>query len=73
MFLFPDYNFYPRTKNNAVVWITAHTLQYVFVTPHKLMSAEDYIDFLKRTRWKLGASTIQRRLFANFLKVIDEV
>ena len=48
----PDFQQWPPQKRSAVLWIMAHFVQYRFLTQRRL-SLLDYMDFLRRARWKL--------------------
>jgi hypothetical protein len=51
MLLRPDFYFYPPQRQRAVIWLVGHTVYYI-ITRKNMTSLEDYVEFLKRTRWK---------------------
>jgi hypothetical protein len=65
----PDFNFYPPQRQRAVIWLMGHTVYYV-ITSQDMMSLEDYVEFLKRTRWKTYNKKGGRQIFGNNLTVI---
>jgi hypothetical protein len=46
-----------------------HTVYYV-ITRQDMMSLEDYVEFLKRTRWKTSNKKGGRQLYGIYLTVI---
>jgi hypothetical protein len=46
----PDFELRPIQKHNATVWMLGHMLGYV--QNNQTLTMEDYLDFLKRARWK---------------------
>jgi hypothetical protein len=67
----PDFKLWPNQKHQAVVWILAHHMQYVLRT-RSHMSMVDYLDFMRRARWKLYRAGPQPRPTGNYLMVLDD-
>jgi hypothetical protein len=65
----PDFHFYPPQRQRAVIWLMGHIVYYV-ITKQDMMSLEDYVEFLKRTRWKTYNNKGGRQLFGNYVTVI---
>jgi hypothetical protein len=69
MLLLPDFYFYPPQRQRAVIWLVGHTVYYI-ITRQNMMSLEDYVEFLKRTRWKAYNKKGGRQIYGNYLTVI---
>jgi hypothetical protein len=63
------FSFLPATKTTSSYMDDGHTVYYV-ITRQDMMSLEDYVKFLKRTRWKTYNKKEGRQLFGNYLAVI---
>jgi hypothetical protein len=51
MELSPKYQFWPAQKQAAITWIIARLVNYRFQAERRL-SLKDYLDFIRRARWK---------------------
>jgi hypothetical protein len=69
-FLRPAYHFWPPTKTAAVTWILAQFVCYRLHTQRR-QSLSDYLDFLRRTRWKYMARPRFRNNVGAYLDVLD--
>jgi hypothetical protein len=47
----PDFHFWPPPRHAAIIWILAHLVFYRVQASQRL-SLKDYMDFLRRARWK---------------------
>ena len=47
----PAFHYWPPQRQSALIWIMAH-LVYHRLQSHKRQSLHDFMDFLKRARWK---------------------
>jgi hypothetical protein len=47
----PDFQYWPPQRQTALIWILAR-LVYYRLQNHRRLSLRDYMDFLKRARWK---------------------
>jgi hypothetical protein len=56
------------TRQRAVIWLVGHTVYYI-ITRQNMMSLEDYVEFLKRTRWKTYNKKGGRQIFGNYLSI----
>ena len=54
--------------NNATVWTIAHLVWYI-TNEHRL-SLTDYIDFLRRARWKAYKMPRRMRIVGNYLETL---
>jgi hypothetical protein len=48
----PDFHYWPPQRQTALIWILAY-LVYYRVQTHRRLSLRDFMDFLKRARWKV--------------------
>jgi len=64
----PQFHLWPPQRHNATVWTLAHLVWYI-TNEHRL-SLTDYIDFLRRARWKAYKRPRQRRIVGNYLEVL---
>jgi hypothetical protein len=46
----PDFEIYPLQRHNATIWMIGHMIGYIYDNPS--LTQQDFLDFLKRTRWK---------------------
>ena len=67
---FPDYTLWPRQRHNATTWILGHMMWYVTanMTTPTLM---DYMDYMKRTRWKVHNQRHHKQHCGNYLQILD--
>jgi len=66
----PQFQIWPTKLNNPVLWLIAN----VVIFRHQqrtTLTLNNFMDFLLRTRWKLLNYTRGRKLFGNYLTVID--
>jgi hypothetical protein len=47
----PDFHYWPPQRQTALIWILEHLVYYRIQT-HRRLSLRDFMDFLKRARWK---------------------
>jgi hypothetical protein len=47
----PQFTLWPPQRNRAVLWLLANLI--TFRTQKRYLTLQDFIDFIKRTRWKL--------------------
>ena len=52
----PDFQLWPPQRQTAVIWILAHLVAYSLQSSRRL-SLLDYMDFLRRARWRLYNGT----------------
>jgi hypothetical protein len=67
----PDFTHWPNQKHGAVLWLLAHHVQYI-VSAHTRLSMKEYMDFLKRARWKEHRNGRRPRPTGNYLLVLDD-
>jgi hypothetical protein len=46
----PDFEIYLPQRQNATIWMIGHMLGYVY--DNQSVTLQDFLDFLKRARWK---------------------
>jgi exonuclease III len=64
----PQFQFWPPQRHNAIVWIIGHLVWYL-TNEHRL-SLTDYIDFLRRARWKIINTQQSRRTMGKYLEIL---
>jgi hypothetical protein len=67
--LFPDFRLWPPPKPNATFWILGHRVYYSLNGP-KALSLINYLDFLRRMRWRTYQWPKRLRICGNYLDVI---
>jgi hypothetical protein len=67
---FPDFIIYPPQRHNATVWIIGHTISYI--THSDTLSLQDYLDFLRRSRWKAQNSNDQYKHYGRYLEILEQ-
>jgi hypothetical protein len=65
----PTFHYWPAQKQEDIVWIVAHLVAYLLQTQRHL-SLADYMNFLKRVRWKECRRTTKTPLVGRYLEVI---
>jgi hypothetical protein len=68
--LHPDFLLWPAQKHSAVLWLMAHLVHYCLQGGRRL-SLTDYMDFLRRTRWRHLQRTKGTKATGNYLDVLD--
>jgi len=66
----PCFNFWPRQKQRATLWILANYV-YFRIQHGPTSTTQEYFDYLQRTRWKLYQTTNRMKLLGNYLSVLD--
>ena len=64
----PDFEIRAIQKHNATVWMIGHMLGYMYDNP--TLTMQDFLDFLKRARWK---TYNQRHKFPSCGKYLDVI
>jgi hypothetical protein len=68
---FPDYKLWPIQRHNATTWILGHMVWYV--TANKVKpTLLDYLDYMKRKRWKEHEEKRLRQHCGNYLQILDD-
>lgn len=65
----PSFQHWPAQRHAAILWIIAHLVHYRLQTRRRF-SLLDYMDFLKRARWKAYHQTIRRPETGRYLDVL---
>ena len=65
----PAFRLWPRQRHVATLWILAHLVCYL-VHNRLTVSLEEYIDFLRRARWKHYQTPKRRATVGNYLQII---
>jgi hypothetical protein len=68
----PDFLHDPQQKREAILWMLAHHVAYTLRARRRL-SLVDYMDFLRRARWKLYQTTKRPRITGNYLTMLDDI
>jgi hypothetical protein len=66
----PDFLIWPPQRHRAVLWMLAHMAVYR-TTNERTLNKHDYLDFLRRGRWKFHSLPARRRLVGNYLSILD--
>jgi hypothetical protein len=67
----PSYQLWPPKRHNATTWILAHMTYYV-ITNQRTPSMQDYIDYMRRSRWKFIHQGKGRTVCGHYLDVLCE-
>jgi len=65
----PNFRLWPRQRHLATLWILANLVFYL-VNNRRTMSREDYIDFLRRARWKHYQGKKRWETVGNYLEIL---
>jgi hypothetical protein len=65
----PTYQFWPAQEQAAITRIIVHLVKYRPQTQRRL-SLRDYLDFLRRARWKEYQHTPRRHMMGRYLDVL---
>ena len=68
--LFPALNIWPPPRQNAILWVLGH-MDYFTLQDHPALELQDYIDFLRRPRWKTCRWCQRNKVYGNYLDVLD--
>jgi hypothetical protein len=71
LLLRPDFHIWPRQKHRAVLWLIAHNALYRSRRDHTL-KMHDYLDFMRRAKWKIDNQSNRSRLAGNYLSVLEQ-
>jgi hypothetical protein len=63
------FHYWPTQKQAAIIWIMAHLVAYRLQTQRRL-TLSDYMDFMKRARWKVYHRTTRRPTVGRYLDVL---
>ena len=63
------HNIRPIEKHNATTWMLGHMLGYIH--NNRNLSMKDYLDFLKRARWKEYSQRHRYQRCGKYLEIID--
>jgi hypothetical protein len=66
----PDFQQWPPQRQSVILCIMAHIVQYRLLTQRRL-SLLDYVDFMRRARWKLYRHARRPRVTGRYLIVIE--
>jgi hypothetical protein len=65
----PAFHYWPAQRQATILWIMAHLIHYRLQNCRRL-SLLDYMDFLKRARWKAYHRTLRRPETCRYLDVL---
>ena len=66
----PQFCLWSPQRQRAVMWLLSRHVIYRS-SRHQSSSSQDYLDFLRRSRWKMNQQSSKPKLVANFLSVVD--
>jgi hypothetical protein len=67
----PDFNIWPPKRHRAVLWILIHLVGYR-MKRDRLLTMNDFIDFMRRSKWKATNTANWTFLTGNYLQILDE-
>jgi exonuclease III len=67
----PDFQLWPPQRHGAVLWMISQMATYQTISDRTL-TKQDYLDFLRRARWKTVSNPATKRRVGNYLSVLDE-
>jgi hypothetical protein len=67
----PDFNLWPPNRHRAVLWILIHLAGYR-MKRDRILTMNDFIDFVRRSKWKATNTTNWTSLTGNYLQILDE-
>jgi hypothetical protein len=68
----PDFQLWPIQKHQAVTWIQSHHILYILHARDRISMIE-YLDFMRRARWKLYRAKQSPRPTGNYVLVLDDI
>jgi hypothetical protein len=60
---------HPKQKQNATIWMLGHMLGYMH--NNQTLTLQDYLDFMKRARWKEYTEHRKYKSCGKYLDVLD--
>ena len=66
----PAFHHWPAQRQAAILWLLAHFVHYRLQT-YRRLSLQDYMDFLKPSRWKAHQQPRKRPGTGRYLDVLD--
>jgi hypothetical protein len=66
----PQFKIWPPQRHRAILWFVANVVIYRN-QERKELTHIDFMDFLRRKRWKLDQHPKRRELVGNYLRIID--
>jgi hypothetical protein len=67
--LCPDLHLWPPKRHHAVLWILAHLALYR-TKQDRSLTMNDYLDFVRRPKWKLDNLSNRTSLVGNYLRIL---
>ena len=64
-----DFTLWPPQRHAAVLWIVAHLVHYRLQT-HRRLFLSDFMDFLRRSRWKPRPRTLRSSPTGRYLEIL---
>jgi hypothetical protein len=66
----PEFLLWPPQRHRTVLWMLAQMAIYR-TTYERTLTKHDYLDFLRRARWKIVSQPATKRLVGNYLSILD--
>ena len=66
----PQFKLWPPKRHRAVLWVLAHFVAFRSQQARNL-TPQDYLDFLRRSKWKLYQERNRTKLVGNYLCTLD--
>jgi hypothetical protein len=67
----PHFGLWPPKRHRAVLWILAHHATYSSQQHRKVMTMEDFLDILRRQKWKIYQEPKRMDLVGNYLSILE--
>src|SRR5215510_7870757 len=67
----PPFKFWPKQKNNAVLWLQACLMDFR-LGKTRTLTMQDFFGFMQRERWKLYQRRDRPSIVGNYLSIIDK-
>lgn len=65
--IFPDWNLYPRSKQNSYIWLMGHFVHFSIAT--KSPSLQDFLFYISKEHHKMQTYSKYKTTFQNFLTI----
>jgi len=66
----PHFKLWPPKRHRAVLWVLAHFVAFR-EQPARNLTPQDYLDFLRRSKWKLYQERNRTTLVGNYFCTLD--
>jgi hypothetical protein len=67
----PNFRLWPPKRHRAVLWFVAQHATYRNKQHRQILTMEDYMDFLRRQKWKFYQRPKRMELVGNYLSILE--